>query len=137
MAVNMHRHAQHARVDERLKLTPCVPAEASAREPGAEHEQEQERLHQRGDDAQPVAAEADQLALPDDLDRAQLAAQAARRDADRATTLPAGGVAGGRGLEIGVGGAHRSAISGSSSVAMLRRVSRPAEASASRIVVPV
>ena len=64
-----------------LKLTPWVPAEASEEMPGAEHEQEQERLDQRGDDAQAVAAEADQLAPPDDADRAQLAAQAAGGDA--------------------------------------------------------
>ena len=64
-----------------LKLTPWVPAEASEEMPGAEHEQEQERLDQRGEDAQAVATEADQLAPPHDPDRAQLAAQAARRNA--------------------------------------------------------
>ena len=47
----------------------------------AEHEQEQQRLHERSHDPHAVAHEPDQLAPPDDLHRAQLAADAARRHA--------------------------------------------------------
>ena len=65
-----------------FSATPWVPALDEPLEAGAEHEQEQERLDQRGDHPQPVAAEADQLAAPDDLDRAQLRGEAALRDAD-------------------------------------------------------
>ena len=65
-----------------FRLTPWVPALDRRCRPGAEHEQEQQRLHQRGDHPQPVGAEADQLAAPHDPDRAQLRGEAALRDAD-------------------------------------------------------
>ena len=84
-------------------------------QPGAEREQEQQRLDERRDDAEPVLAEADELARPDDLDRAQLVAVAAlgHPDADD------------------VEGAHRPAI-----IRMIMRFAFGA-ASASRIVLPV
>jgi hypothetical protein len=52
---------------------------------GAEDEQEQHRLDQAGDGPQPVAFEPDQLAVPDNADRAQVLAQPAlgHRDPDR------------------------------------------------------
>ena len=68
------------------KLTPPSVAGDQRREPGAEHEQEQQRLHERGDDPQAVAAEADQLAVPDDAHGAQVARAACRAATGRATT---------------------------------------------------
>ena len=65
-----------------FRPTPWVPALREPLEARAEHEQEQQRLHERGDHPQPVGAEADQLAAPDDPDRAQLGGEAALRDAD-------------------------------------------------------
>jgi hypothetical protein len=107
-----------------------VPAEASRDRPVPEHEQEQQRLQQRGDDPHPVAREADQLAVPDDLHRAQIAAPAAGRDADagdgRVLALVLLLVLGGEPT-----GRHRAII-----LANWRERSI-CEASASRIVVPV
>ena len=77
-----------------FRSTPCGARRGELLQARAEHEEEEQRLHQRGDDPDAVAAEADQLAPPDDLHRAQLAAPAARRDAD-ADDLGRGG-AGGR-----------------------------------------
>ena len=51
------------------------------REAGAEDEQEQDRLDEEGDDADAVLAEAQQLALPDDLDPAQVLTQTGLDDA--------------------------------------------------------
>ena len=88
------------------RSTPCVPARREPRQPAAEHEQEQQRLQQRGDDPHAVAREADQLALPDDLDRAQVAAEAAGGDVDPRDR-------GRRGRRVGAGelaGRHRAII---------------------------
>jgi hypothetical protein len=119
-----HRHREHARIDERAQVDPVRAGGGEPREAGAEHEQEQQRLQQRGDDPHPVAREADELALPDDLHRAQVAAQAASGDAhprDRRVLVLGGQLAAG----------HRD---------IMRANCRPTsvcEASASRIVVPV
>ena len=77
-----HRHAEDAGVDEGLEVDAVRAAPRDRLQAGAEDEQEQQRLHQRRDDPHAVAAEADELAPPDDLDRAQLAAEAALRHAD-------------------------------------------------------
>jgi hypothetical protein len=107
-----------------------VPADASRDSPVPEHEQEQQRLQQRGDDPHPVAREADQLAVPDDLHRAQIAAPAAGRDADAGDGRVLALV-----LLLVLGGEpaarHRAII-----LANWRERSI-CEASASRIVVPV
>jgi hypothetical protein len=75
-----HRHRQHAGIDERLEVEAAGVRQAAAGQVGqssAEDEQEQERLHQRCDGAEPVGAEPDQLASPDDADGAQVVAKAA------------------------------------------------------------
>ncbi len=46
------------------------------RQAGTEHEQEQERLDERGDGTQSVGAKPDQLAPPDDVHRADVVPQA-------------------------------------------------------------
>ena len=72
-----HRHGQHAGVDEGLEADAGRHAPlGQRRQAGAEHEQEKQRLDQRGDRPQPVPAEPDQLPLPDDADGAQVGPQA-------------------------------------------------------------
>ena len=62
------------------RSTPPVELVGQRRQAGAEHEEEQHRLDERGDDAEAVLTEADQLALPHHLDAAQVLAQAAVDD---------------------------------------------------------
>src|SRR5690348_6997679 len=69
------RDAEDARVDEGLQIDAVRPGGRHRLQAAAEYEQEQERLDQRCDDPQAVRAVADQLAAPDDLDRAELRAQ--------------------------------------------------------------
>ena len=110
--------------------TPCVLAAGELLQARAEHEEEEQRLDERGDDPDAVAAEADQLAPPDDLHRPQLAAPAARRDAD-ADDLGRGGAGGGDGL---LGGAHRRPPD---IICIITRLAcLLPDSSASRIVVP-
>src|SRR3954468_6129852 len=52
------RDAEDAGVDERLEVDAVGADAGELVEPRAEHEQEEQRLHQRGDDPQAVAAEA-------------------------------------------------------------------------------
>ena len=113
-----------------FRSTPCGAGRAtSCCRPGAEHEQEQQRLDERGDDPHAVAAEADELAPPDDLDRAQLAAPAARRDADADDLGRAAPVATACSVAL---------IAGPVIICIITRLacSLP-DSSASRIVVPV
>ena len=50
MAVNITAIAEHARVDERAQVDAAAPAAVDARKPGPEDEEEEDRLHHRGDD---------------------------------------------------------------------------------------
>ena len=77
-----HRDAEDAGVDEGLQAARRGSRAGQALQPGAQHEQEQERLDQRGGHPQAVGPEADQLPAPDDLDRPQLGAQTALGHAD-------------------------------------------------------
>jgi len=61
-----------------LQVDPVGACRRELLESGAKHEEEEQRLDQRGDNSQPILREADQLSSPDDLDRPQLAAPAAR-----------------------------------------------------------
>src|SRR5205823_5575788 len=115
------RDAEHARVDERLQVHAMRAGARELLEARAEHEQEQERLHERGNDPHAVVCEPDQLASPDDLHRPQLAAGAARRDANADYVCSCG--------------AHLRAPVITCIVIRLRW--READSSASRIVVPV
>ena len=115
------RHGQDAGVEERAQVEAAGAARGESGQAAAEHEQKQKRLHQRGRDPQAVVEEADQLALPDDLDGAQFAAATLRL--------------GTRMLATGVDVLRSSA--GSSKHLHRSRPRWPAVASASRIVLPV
>ena len=76
------RHGDDPREHER----PEVEARSSGdevREPGAEDEEEQDRLRERRDDPRLVPAEPDQLALPHDLHGTPVVGERAARDPDR------------------------------------------------------
>ena len=62
-----HRRCQHTGEHERLEVDAAGRLGRERRQPGAEDEQEQHRLHERGDGTEAVLAEADQLALPHHL----------------------------------------------------------------------
>ena len=77
MAVNKNRHGQHAGVDESLEVHVRRQAvTGQRRQPGAEDEQEKERLYEGSDSPQTVAPETDQLPLPNDRRRPHVVAQA-------------------------------------------------------------
>ena len=76
----MHRHREDAREDVLLVATP--PGRRCADEvlqTGAEHEQEQQRLREPGDDPRRHAPQPDQLAPPDHPDRAHVARRRSSR----------------------------------------------------------
>ena len=75
IAVNITERQRTPGVDEGLQVDAVGAGCGELLQAGAEHEEEEQRLDQRGDDPHPVVGEADQLAPPDDLDRAQLAAR--------------------------------------------------------------
>ena len=72
------RQAEDPGVEEGAQRQPRPEVDEGA-EPAAEHEEEQDRLDQRGDDPDAVVEEAEQLAVEDDLDRPELSASGAVR----------------------------------------------------------
>ena len=116
-----HRHGENARIEERFQVHSAAAGLREVGQAGAQHEQEEERLDQRGDEPGAVVQEANHLALPDDLDGTQLTEGGSGRhpNGDRYR----GGCRHGRYLLL--------------MRAMARRFRSPVDASASRMVVPV